>query len=147
MTPILKGSLEYLKEVRSVKRIKEYPSKPHWFTGINEEIEVENGWLKSPKWNRTINRQSLNRLVSLGHARYTDKSKDTAIYISEEEKQRYAMEKAMENFDKWNDVAGVFEKDTGSYWEIESIIEDSIRIGMKIAENGIGASLDFLEEE
>jgi len=47
----------------------------------------------------------------------------------------YATRKAMENFDRWNDVSGKFEPGTGYYGEIEGIIEDSVHIGVQMALN------------
>jgi len=34
-------------------------------------------------------------------------------------------------FDEWNDVSGVFERDTGYYGEIEGVIEDIIKTETK----------------
>jgi len=40
---------------------------------------------------------------------------------------------AFNNFDKWNDVTGVFQEHTGYYYEILGIIEDSVHIGIQMA--------------
>jgi len=45
----------------------------------------------------------------------------------------YAVRKAKENFDKWNEVSGVFEPCSGSYSEVMGIIEDSVHIGIQMA--------------
>ena len=44
-----------------------------------------------------------------------------------------AKEIAMNNFNKWNDVANVVERDTGYYYELESIIEDTVQIAISEA--------------
>ena len=40
---------------------------------------------------------------------------------------------ALDNFDKWNDVTGVFVKDSGYYFEICGVIEDAVSIGAAFA--------------
>lgn len=45
----------------------------------------------------------------------------------------YAVRKAMDEFDKWNDVTGTFQVNTGSYGEIAAVIEDSVHIGIQMA--------------
>lgn len=45
----------------------------------------------------------------------------------------YAVRKALENFDRWNDVTGVVEVNSGYYSEISSVIEDSVHIGIQMA--------------
>ena len=40
---------------------------------------------------------------------------------------------ALDNFDRWNNVTGVFVKDSGYYFEICSVIEDAVSIGSAIA--------------
>jgi hypothetical protein len=42
-----------------------------------------------------------------------------------------ATERALNMFDKWNDVTGCFEKNTGYYFEIQGCIEDAVKIGMQ----------------
>ena len=42
----------------------------------------------------------------------------------------YCLRQAYNNFDAWNDVAGVVAKNTGSYYEILAVIEDSVKIGV-----------------
>ena len=42
----------------------------------------------------------------------------------------YCMRQAHDNFDAWNDVTGVVAKNTGSYYEILAVIEDSVKIGV-----------------
>lgn len=48
----------------------------------------------------------------------------------------YAERKAMELFDKWNDVTGVVQPCTSYYDEIRSLIEDAVHIGIQMAVNG-----------
>lgn len=49
---------------------------------------------------------------------------------------RYAERKAMENFDRWNEVVGMFKPTTGYYAEIEGVIEDAVHIGIQMALKG-----------
>ena len=53
----------------------------------------------------------------------------------------YAIRQALNNFDEWNDVTGCFNKGTSYYYEVQTIIEDSVRIGAKIACQGIDTDL------
>lgn len=53
----------------------------------------------------------------------------------------YAIRQALNNFDKWNDVTGCFNKGTSYYYEVQAVIEDSVRIGAKIACQGIDTDL------
>lgn len=53
----------------------------------------------------------------------------------------YAIRQALNNFDEWNDVTGCFTKGTSYYYEIQAVIEDAVRIGAKIACEGINADL------
>lgn len=38
--------------------------------------------------------------------------------------------KVLENFNKWNDVANIVERDTGYYYELKSILEDLVNISI-----------------
>lgn len=40
-----------------------------------------------------------------------------------------AKRRALNILDKWNDVAGVAEKDTGYYYELQAVIEDAVECG------------------
>ena len=53
----------------------------------------------------------------------------------------YAIRQALNNFDKWNNVTGVVEKGTGYYYEIQGVIEDTVKIASKIACKGINTDL------
>jgi hypothetical protein len=53
----------------------------------------------------------------------------------------YAIRQALNNFDEWNDVTGYFTKGSGYYGEIQGVIEDAVRIGAKIACEGIETDL------
>lgn len=58
----------------------------------------------------------------------------------------FAIRQALNNFDKWNDIVGYVQKGTGYYYEIQVLIEDAVRIGAKIACEGIEADLqDILD--
>jgi hypothetical protein len=59
----------------------------------------------------------------------------------------YAIRKAQNHFDEWNDVTGVPAKSCSWYYEILSLIEDAVKIGAKVACEGINADLsDILED-
>jgi hypothetical protein len=45
----------------------------------------------------------------------------------------YAERRAKELFDKWNDVAGVFDPGTSYYAEIAACIEDAVHCGIQTA--------------
>ncbi len=44
----------------------------------------------------------------------------------------YAKRRALELFDAWNNVTGFPEKFTSYYYEISSIIEDAVEIGIMV---------------
>ncbi len=46
---------------------------------------------------------------------------------------KYAIRKAHESFDRWNDVTGLIPKFSGYYYEALSEIETSVRIGARVA--------------
>ena len=48
----------------------------------------------------------------------------------------YAVRKAYENLDKWNEITGFVKINSGYYCELLSIIEDSIHIGIQMALKG-----------
>ena len=54
----------------------------------------------------------------------------------------YAIRQAQNNFDKWNDVTGAIPKGSSWYLECQSCIEDAVKIGSKIACQGIDADLN-----
>lgn len=43
---------------------------------------------------------------------------------------------ALNEFDKWNDVTGVFGQDTGYYYEITELIKDAVHVGIQMAVSG-----------
>lgn len=53
----------------------------------------------------------------------------------------YAIRKALDNFDNWNDSTGIITKGTSYYYEIQGCIEDAVKIGAKIACEGIATDL------
>ena len=55
----------------------------------------------------------------------------------------YAVRKAMEVFDSWNDTVGIFTPGTGYYAEIQGIIEDAAHCGMQMA---IHKKIDIYDE-
>ncbi|WHH58462.1 hypothetical protein [Petroclostridium sp. X23] len=60
----------------------------------------------------------------------------------------YAIRQALNNFDKWNDCTGAITKGTCWYYEAQACIEDAVRIGAKIACEGIKANLsDIIESD
>jgi hypothetical protein len=44
-----------------------------------------------------------------------------------------AIRRALNIFDIWNDVTGFVEKNTGYYYEIQSVIEDAVHCGAQAA--------------
>ena len=46
-----------------------------------------------------------------------------------------AKRRALNLFDKWNDVAGVVQKDTGYYYELQGVILDAVDCGIQQALN------------
>ena len=59
----------------------------------------------------------------------------------------YSVRQALNHFDEWNDSTGAFAKGTGYYYEIQGIIEDSVKIGAKVASEGINTNLDDILSE
>ena len=47
--------------------------------------------------------------------------------------EEYAIRKALEVFDEWNDVTGCFPRFTGYYYEACVVIEDAVKIGIYVA--------------
>jgi len=43
---------------------------------------------------------------------------------------------ALNNLDKWNDVAGVVAPHTGYYYELQAVIKDAVHIGIQMAIDG-----------
>lgn len=54
----------------------------------------------------------------------------------------YAKRKALEVFDKWNDISGAISKRGGWYYEVLSCIEDAVKIGAIVALCGIEVDLN-----
>lgn len=52
-----------------------------------------------------------------------------------------AIRRALNIFDKWNDVTGFVPKHTGYYYELQSVIEDAVHCGAQQA-LGIDEKLD-----
>jgi len=59
----------------------------------------------------------------------------------------FAIRQALNRFDEWNDVADVVQKCTGYYYEIQGVIEDAVKIGMKVALYGANANLEDLDKD
>jgi hypothetical protein len=53
----------------------------------------------------------------------------------------YAIRMALNHFDNWVSVTGVVGKGTSYYYEMQGIIEDAVRIGSKIACDGVYVDL------
>ena len=43
---------------------------------------------------------------------------------------------ALNEFDKWNDVTGFVEPNTGYYYELQSVIKDAVHIGIHMNNAG-----------
>ena len=52
-----------------------------------------------------------------------------------------AKRRALNLFDKWNDVTGVVEKNTSCYYEMQGVIEDAVGCGAQMA-LGVSEPLD-----
>jgi hypothetical protein len=48
-------------------------------------------------------------------------------------KMQDAIRRALNIFDKWNDITGCFQKDTGYYYEMQGVIEDAVHCGAQAA--------------
>lgn len=44
-----------------------------------------------------------------------------------------AIRRALNIFDRWNDVAGVVTKHTGSYYELQDVVVDAVHCGAQAA--------------
>ena len=58
----------------------------------------------------------------------------------------FAIRKALNELDEWNDVTGAIQKGSSWYYELQSVVEDAVKIGIKIAIEGINANLNNLED-
>ena len=43
---------------------------------------------------------------------------------------------ALNQFDKWNDVTGFIQDDSGYYYELQALIKEAVHIGMQMAISG-----------
>ena len=59
----------------------------------------------------------------------------------------YAIRQALNQFDKWNNSTGALAKGSGWYYEAQSCIEDAVKIGAKVACEGIDADLSDIFDE
>lgn len=57
----------------------------------------------------------------------------------------YAKRRALNIFDKWNDITGFVPKFTSYYYEIQSVIEDAVDCGAQVA-LGINEKLECEED-
>ena len=44
-----------------------------------------------------------------------------------------AKRRALNLFDEWNDITGFVSKNTGYYYELQSVIEDAVECGAQVA--------------
>jgi hypothetical protein len=58
----------------------------------------------------------------------------------------FAIRQALNNFDRWNDVTGFVSKGTSYYYEVQGVIEDAVRIGAKIAIEGVDCELSDIHK-
>jgi hypothetical protein len=58
--------------------------------------------------------------------------------------REYAVRKAHEVFDRWNDVTGYIPKLGGYYYEALGVIEDAVDIGAMVA---LGLPIEFDDDE
>lgn len=59
----------------------------------------------------------------------------------------FAIWQAFNVLDAWNNVTGCFPKGTSYYYEMQSVVEDAVKIGAKIACEGINADLSEIINE
>ncbi len=55
---------------------------------------------------------------------------------------QYAIRKALNNLDDWNDVTGVVLKGSSYYHELQSIIEQSVKVGIEAATKDANTDLN-----
>lgn len=60
---------------------------------------------------------------------------------------QFAIRQALNVFDKWVDATGVVPKGTSYYYEMQACIEDAVKIGAKIACEGIDADLSEIVDK
>jgi hypothetical protein len=86
MTPTLKEGYEFMKRVGAVRKLTAYRGTPHVFESPADPVEpVEQGrYLKTSDYKKTINRQTLNKLIALGYAKYTDAKNTQAVYVDKD---------------------------------------------------------------
>jgi hypothetical protein len=58
----------------------------------------------------------------------------------------FAIRKALSKFDEWNKITGCFQECSSDYSEIQLVIEDAVKIGIKVALYGISADLSNLDK-
>jgi hypothetical protein len=58
----------------------------------------------------------------------------------------YAIRKALEKLDEWNDVVGLIPRNNPYYYELCAVIEDAVKIGSKVAVFGMDADLKNLDK-
>lgn len=56
----------------------------------------------------------------------------------------FAKRRALNIFDKWNDVTGYVPKFCGYYYEIQKVIEDAVECGVQV---GVGVNEPLESEE
>jgi hypothetical protein len=59
----------------------------------------------------------------------------------------FAIRKALNLFDIWNDVSCQFIKGEGYYYEMQGVIKDAVKLGAKIASEGFTADLSEITEK
>jgi hypothetical protein len=48
----------------------------------------------------------------------------------------FAVRKALNMLDEWNEIAGVVRINTGHYYELQAVVEQAVHIGVQMAING-----------
>jgi hypothetical protein len=48
----------------------------------------------------------------------------------------YAVRQALNELDKWNDITGAIQKHSSWYYELQSVIEDAVHIGIQVSIDG-----------
>jgi hypothetical protein len=108
--------------------------KPEWYykglsgtiykAGVDPEVTC---W----KCGKTFLCDPMDASCRLCNAFFRDEPKPTTPPEKPNDYSDYckAVDKALDNFHEWNNVTGIFQKSTGYMAEVESVIEDAVKIG------------------
>lgn len=124
-TRTIQRAIDYMEEVKEVSKIKKYRGTPHEFTNKSEKVIMDGPYIKFPQYPKIINRQTLNRLVMLGYAEYTDKSKEVAVFIDKDSIDKELKIKS-EKYDELHNLVDYMFYTIGTQWETGMDIEELV---------------------